>query len=100
MKGIRTSIPFHQKVMRHPVFLEGHYDTGFIDAHMDGGSGGDFEVDDGAEVQRVAFMIAAIAAYQRDKLQASRADAANANGAGLDPWKEFGRRSQLRGGMR
>ena len=41
VKGIKTSIPFHQKVVNHPVFLAGKYDTGFIDQHMDGGKGGD-----------------------------------------------------------
>ncbi len=36
IEGIKTSIPFHRRVLRHPVFLEGRYDTGFIDAHMGG----------------------------------------------------------------
>jgi acetyl-CoA carboxylase biotin carboxylase subunit len=98
VKGIRTSIPFHQKVMRHPVFLEGRYDTGFIDAHMDGGRGGP-EVDD-EEVRRVAFMLAAIAAYRRDKQQAARAGSAAAGGERQDPWRSFGRRTQLRGSLR
>jgi acetyl-CoA carboxylase biotin carboxylase subunit len=31
--GIRTNLPFHRLVMRHPAFLEGDYDTGFIDKH-------------------------------------------------------------------
>jgi acetyl-CoA carboxylase biotin carboxylase subunit len=98
VKGIRTSIPFHQKVMRHPVFLEGRYDTGFIDAHMDGGRGGP-EVDD-EEVRRVAFMLAAIAAYRRDKQEAARAGSAAAGGRRQDPWRAFGRRTQLRGSLR
>jgi len=98
VKGIKTSIPFHQRVLQHPVFREGVYDTGFIDEHMDGGSGGSVAEDD-AELRRVAFMIAAIAAYRRDKQQASRARSETHSG-GLDPWKAFGRRSQLRGGLR
>ena len=40
VKGIKTSIPFHQKVVNHPVFLAGKYDTGFIEQHMAGGKGG------------------------------------------------------------
>ena len=39
VKGIKTSIPFHQKVVRHPVFIAGRYDTGFIEHHMGGGKG-------------------------------------------------------------
>jgi len=31
--GIRTNLPFHRQVMRHPAFLAGEYDTGFIDRH-------------------------------------------------------------------
>jgi len=39
IEGIKTSIPFHRRVVRHPVFLAGRYDTGFIDAHMSGAGG-------------------------------------------------------------
>jgi len=99
IKGIKTSIPFHQRVLRHPVFLAGKYDTSFIDSHMDGGKGGpegeDGELDD---ARRVAFMLAAIAAYDRDKQRAARSGAAA--GTVEDPWKSFGRRSQMRGGLR
>jgi acetyl-CoA carboxylase, biotin carboxylase subunit len=30
--GIPTTIPFHRRVMRHPDFLAGTYDTGFIES--------------------------------------------------------------------
>jgi len=37
-KGIATTIPFHRRVMRHPDFLAGNYDTGFIESsHLVGG---------------------------------------------------------------
>jgi acetyl-CoA carboxylase biotin carboxylase subunit len=29
--GIQTGIPFYQRILRHPDFLLGNYDTGFID---------------------------------------------------------------------
>ncbi len=29
--GIKTNLPFHRRLVRHPLFLEGKYDTGFID---------------------------------------------------------------------
>jgi acetyl-CoA carboxylase, biotin carboxylase subunit len=100
VKGIKTSIPFHQKVVEHPVFLEGKYDTGFIDQHLAGGKGDPRPVgEDTREARRVAFMMAAIAAYRRDKERAAMA-AAVASGGGTDPWKSFGRRSQMRGGLR
>jgi acetyl-CoA carboxylase biotin carboxylase subunit len=31
--GIRTNLAFHRLVMRHPAFVAGEYDTGFIDRH-------------------------------------------------------------------
>jgi acetyl-CoA carboxylase biotin carboxylase subunit len=31
--GIRTNLAFHRLVLRHPAFLAGDYDTGFIDRH-------------------------------------------------------------------
>jgi acetyl-CoA carboxylase biotin carboxylase subunit len=33
VEGIHTTIPFHRRVMRNDVFLEGKYDTGFIERH-------------------------------------------------------------------
>jgi acetyl-CoA carboxylase biotin carboxylase subunit len=104
VKGIKTSIPFHQRVVNHPVFLAGRYDTGFIEQHFGGGRGskrpaGALADADGAEARRVGFMMAAIAAYRRDKERAARA-AAVASAARGDPWKDFGRRTQMRGSLR
>jgi acetyl-CoA carboxylase biotin carboxylase subunit len=98
VKGIKTSIPFHQKLVRHPVFLKGRYDTGFIDEHMDGGRGA-AEPDD-EETKRVAYMLAAIASYRRDKQRAARASRATGSTGSGDPWTEFGRRSGMRGSLR
>jgi acetyl-CoA carboxylase biotin carboxylase subunit len=101
VKGIKTSIPFHQRVLRHPVFQKGKYDTGFIDDHMDGGKGGpEINDEDQREARRVAFMLGAIAAYRRDKERSARASSVSTGGGGGDPWKAFGRRSQMRGGLR
>jgi acetyl-CoA carboxylase biotin carboxylase subunit len=29
--GIKTNLPFHRRLLRHPKFIAGEYDTGFID---------------------------------------------------------------------
>src|SRR5262249_35690429 len=29
--GIKTNLPFHRRLLAHPAFVEGVYDTGFID---------------------------------------------------------------------
>lgn len=31
IEGISSTIPFHRKVMHHPKFIEGNFDTGFIE---------------------------------------------------------------------
>jgi acetyl-CoA carboxylase biotin carboxylase subunit len=31
--GIRTNLAFHRQAMRHPAFIAGEYDTGFIERH-------------------------------------------------------------------
>jgi acetyl-CoA carboxylase biotin carboxylase subunit len=31
--GIKTNLAFHRRVMRHPAFIAGDYDTGFIERH-------------------------------------------------------------------
>ena len=101
VKGIKTSLPFHRQVVRHPVFLEGRYDTGFIEEHMNGGSGtpdaANGEMD---EERRMAFILAAIVAYRRDKERAARASDAATSGTAENPWKQHGRRAQMRGDLR
>ncbi|KKO52080.1 acetyl-CoA carboxylase biotin carboxylase subunit [Paenibacillus sp. DMB20] len=33
IEGISTTIPFHQKLMKHPVFLKGDFDIKFLEEH-------------------------------------------------------------------
>lgn len=37
--GVKTSIPFHQKVLAHPAFISGDFDTHFIERHLSPVSG-------------------------------------------------------------
>jgi acetyl-CoA carboxylase, biotin carboxylase subunit len=34
VEGIPTTIPFHRKVMDHPDFIEGRFDTSFVDRFL------------------------------------------------------------------
>ena len=34
VEGIKTTIPFHQKVMAHPAFRKGQFSTDFIDKYF------------------------------------------------------------------
>lgn len=33
VRGIETNLPFHRRCLRHPAFISGDYDTGFIGRH-------------------------------------------------------------------
>jgi acetyl-CoA carboxylase biotin carboxylase subunit len=92
VKGIKTSIPFHRLVMEHPKFVEGRYDTGFIDDEVLGRAAA---VPADPEELRVGMMLGAIAAYKRDREVASRAPASG--GSPGSRWKSYGRWRQMRG---
>ena len=32
--GVTTLIPFHQKVLKHPSFIKGDFDTHFVDNYL------------------------------------------------------------------
>ena len=97
VKGIKTSIPFHRVVMEHPRFVEGRFDTGFVEneilAH-----GARLPVND--EERQVAVMLAAIAAYRRDRELAQRAQQSGGGKTdGGSAWKVHGRWRQMRSGF-
>jgi acetyl-CoA carboxylase biotin carboxylase subunit len=92
VKGIDTSIPFHRVVMDHPRFIEGHYDTSFIDTQILVSSQTAPSRDE--EERGVGVMLAAIAAYKRDRELAARATQTQPQGAGSQ-WRLAGRRAQL-----
>ncbi|HWR45605.1 acetyl-CoA carboxylase biotin carboxylase subunit [Sporomusa sp.] len=35
IEGVHTTIPFHQKLLEHEVFLSGSFNTGFLEIHTD-----------------------------------------------------------------
>jgi acetyl-CoA carboxylase biotin carboxylase subunit len=35
VSGIRTNLPFHERLFEHPEFMAGDYDTGFIERNAD-----------------------------------------------------------------
>jgi pyruvate carboxylase subunit A len=32
VRGVKTTIPFHKKIMEDPDFMSGNFDTGYIDS--------------------------------------------------------------------
>jgi acetyl-CoA carboxylase biotin carboxylase subunit len=84
--GIRTNLAFHERLFRHPDFVAGKYDTGFLDRHKDEL----LAYPEVPEADRAAVAVAlAIAASRKEGAASSITDgAANENGsrARLSPW--------------
>lgn len=83
--GIKTTIPFHQRVLKNAAFLKGEYDTTFIDTR--------FDKEDLKRRQNtdptVAVIAAAVRHYEREKEAASRATTLPVVGESL--WKYYGK---------
>ena len=83
--GIKTTIPFHQRVLKNAAFLKGEYDTTFIDTR--------FDKEDLKRRQNTDPTVAVIAAtlkhYEQEKEAASRATTLPVVGDSL--WKYYGK---------
>jgi len=91
ISGIRTSIPFLYRIMETPDFVNGKYNTHFIQdnenslfPHLDKKSHKKKEIEDLA-------MIAALLEYGETKLKKNGQNGKNGNSS-KNPWKEFGRK--------
>lgn len=89
VSGIKTSIPFHLRVLENETFLSGNYDTAFIDTKFDMEDLQRHESVDNS----VAIIAAAIKQYQSESLSAQRS--ATRRDVGESNWKKFGRLSAL-----
>ncbi len=58
VSGIRTSIPFHRRLLRHPAFAKGSYDTGVVSDSM-----AEPDIGPDAGRLRLAVAVAAIARF-------------------------------------
>jgi len=83
--GIKTTIPFHLRVLQNPTFLSGNYDTTFIDTKFDK-----------EELKRrqnndptVAIIAAALKHFEQEKEAAARATTVPRVGESL--WKYYGK---------
>ena len=89
VKGIKTTIPFHARVMKNASFIKGDIDTTFIDSQ--------FQPQDAARVkpnEDIALVAAAIKAFRRDKEKTFRilgGGAAPPEGGDGSRWKASGR---------
>lgn len=85
MLGIKTTIPFHQRVLMNEAFAKGDYDTTFIDTRFDKE---DLKKRRSAD-PTVAIITAALRHYELEKEAASRATTLPIVGESL--WKYYGK---------
>jgi len=86
VKGIKTTIPFHARVMKNEKFIKGDIDTNFIDNQ--------FQPQDAARIkpnEDIALVAAAIKAHLRDKDRTQRMLGGECECAESSPWKSSGR---------
>jgi len=89
--GIKTNIPFHQRVMDTASFIGGRFDTAFIERQ------GDFTGAASPERGRLAALAAAALAYKNRQSSVAKTSAqGNAQPADVSLWKLAARRESLR----
>jgi acetyl-CoA carboxylase biotin carboxylase subunit len=79
--GIKTTLPFFERVLSHPAFVAGDFDTSFVDAVLGGANG--------RPARRVEVAVAAAAIRA---LEERRAPGGAVRGPGLSPWRAAGLR--------
>jgi acetyl-CoA carboxylase biotin carboxylase subunit len=77
--GIQTNLRFHERLLQHPVFAAGEYDTSFVDTHRAALIGDTTRPDDGDEL---AVALAVAVARQEKRSSQRQVDGT----ASLPPW--------------
>jgi acetyl-CoA carboxylase biotin carboxylase subunit len=81
--GIRTNLAFHEKLLAHPEFAAGRYDTGFIDRHRDELLGYAVVRDDRRDAVAAAV---AVAAARMERATGATQASLGESGSRLSPW--------------
>ena len=89
VRGIKTNISFHQWILRHPRFMSGDFNTGFIDEEYRS-----MRKEELYPHKEIALASAAIAALHREHELTLGLLAKGA--AEQSKWREQGKRSSLR----
>jgi acetyl-CoA carboxylase biotin carboxylase subunit len=84
IEGIVTNIPFHRWALRHPRFLAGDLDTGFIPQEFHG-----LPFDEDHLHQEVILAAAALSAYHKDQALARSLPQGTGRG-GMSAWRAGG----------
>jgi acetyl-CoA carboxylase biotin carboxylase subunit len=86
--GIKTTLPFFERVLRHPAFVAGDFDTSFVEKA--------FAESDRKRTRPIEVAVAAAAISAFRARQAMRLGSANGDGA-VSPWRATALRDGLRG---
>jgi acetyl-CoA carboxylase biotin carboxylase subunit len=86
VKGIKTTIPFHLKVMDNEHFISGDITTSFI--------GDQFVLDPGEDSEELRDVAVIAAALQTARKKRETVSSTGASGPVVDIWKMAGRRSR------
>ena len=98
VKGITTNIGYLKRIVAHPEFLSGDYDTTFLARRAE-----ELRAATNGELARVALVASAVYQYQLDKNRARKLElAAQGAAAARSRWAEMGRLRALgrAGGVR
>ncbi|MBJ94886.1 MAG: acetyl-CoA carboxylase biotin carboxylase subunit [Rickettsiales bacterium] len=91
LTGVRSNIPFYVQVMRHGPFVDGDYDTGYVDRHL----GSDLLLDQGHHAEE-AILAAVIASHRAEQELAAQGGSSSDNSpAAGSAWALAGRLARL-----
>jgi acetyl-CoA carboxylase biotin carboxylase subunit len=95
--GIRTNLAFHERLLGHPEFVAGRYDTGFIERNKEALSPAPVAAEDRAALAAAAA-VAAHLRERRERVQPPQGPSGNVSG--LSPWLASHRGRWGRSGLR
>jgi acetyl-CoA carboxylase biotin carboxylase subunit len=95
LTGITSNVGYLARVLDHPAFRSGEYDTGFCARY-------EKELLPRADprLEHLAVVAAAISAHRRDRAEAEAFAARSGQSAAASRWVKLGRARTLRGGLR
>jgi acetyl-CoA carboxylase biotin carboxylase subunit len=82
VSGIKTNLPFHERLFEHPEFVAGKYDTGFIDRNRAALVEGNLV----AEEDKVKLAAALAVATYRSQSAGTKNGTPGESRSGLSPW--------------
>ena len=84
IKGIKTTIPFHERVMENPYYIKGDFDTTFIDTKFTR----EKRKETNNSIKEIALISAVLWAFNNEKEKAEKSNlVTRKKGLGYNPWK-------------